>query len=59
MEPLVSIKEAASTWGVSREFVKRLYRRGELQVVRFGRVVRIPQHELERIARQGVPRRQK
>lgn len=59
MEQLVSVKEAASSLGVSQEFVKRLYRRGELRAVHLGRAVRIPRYEIERVAREGVPTRRK
>jgi excisionase family DNA binding protein len=58
MEPLVNVKMAAEALGVSPEFVKRLYRQGLLRAVHLGRAVRIPLYEIERLAREGVPRRQ-
>lgn len=45
-----SIREVAEQHGVHPRTVRRMIDRGELKVVRFGAVVRIPKSELERLA---------
>jgi excisionase family DNA binding protein len=52
VEQLLTIRKAAEQLAVSPEFIKRLCRRGALRVVRLGRAVRVPQHELERLCRE-------
>lgn len=46
-EHLYSPKEIAEMWGISRETVLRLIRRGELQAIRIGNVLRVADSELE------------
>lgn len=53
---LLSVAEAATRWSVSSRSVWRWISAGEIKVVKLGRAVRIPASEIERIARQGVPR---
>ena len=54
MEQLVTVKQAAATLSVSPEFLKKLRRQGRLQVVRIGRAVRLSEHEIERLCREGA-----
>ncbi len=56
MEQFVSVKQAAERLSVSQEFLKKLVRKGQLQVVRIGRAVRISEHELERLCRGEIGR---
>jgi excisionase family DNA binding protein len=49
MERLITIKAAAAALSVSVRFLERLVARGELQVVRLGRAIRISERELERL----------
>ena len=51
MERLVTLKHAARILSVSPEFLKKAYRTGRVRVVRFGRAVRIPAEEIDRLAR--------
>lgn len=44
-----TVGEVAERWEVSQALVRRLYTHGELQVLRLGRSVRIPESEVERI----------
>ncbi|MBO1436084.1 helix-turn-helix domain-containing protein [Meiothermus sp. CFH 77666] len=44
-----SVPELAQTLGVHKNHVYNMISRGELRVVRLGRVVRIPRVELERL----------
>ena len=53
MEQLVTLKEAAQTLSVSPEFLRKLQRLGRLRVVRLGRSVRVSEHEIERLSREG------
>ncbi len=48
----MTIRRAAERLAVSHEFIKRLCRRGAIRVVRLGRAVRIPEHEIERLCRE-------
>jgi len=47
---LVTVAYAAHDTGLSQRHVRRLVATGQLRVVRFGRAVRIPRSELERLA---------
>jgi excisionase family DNA binding protein len=50
MEPLVlTISEAAGLLGVGRSKMFEMLAAGQVPVVRFGRVVRIPRRELEEL----------
>jgi excisionase family DNA binding protein len=53
MERLMTLKQTAKALSVSSAFLKKLQRQGRLRVVRLGRSVRIPQAEVERLARDG------
>lgn len=44
-----SVQEVAAIFGISPITVYRLVQRGELKAVRFGRRVRIPRSEVERL----------
>jgi excisionase family DNA binding protein len=50
---MFSIKRGARQLQVSEKYLRKLYRTGALRVVRFGRAVRIPEKELERLAAKG------
>lgn len=52
-----SVQEAAEIFGISPITVYRLVRRGELKAVRFGRRVRIPRSEVERLLGMNAPTR--
>ena len=54
MEQLVTLKEGATRLAVSPEFLKKLQRCGRLRIVRLGRAVRISEHEIERLCREGA-----
>ncbi len=54
MEQLITLKEGATRLAVSPEFLKKLQRSGALQIVRLGRAVRVSEHEIERLAREGA-----
>ena len=56
MEKLFTLKQAAAVLAISPEFLKKLQRTGRVQVVHLGRVVRIPESEVRRLARDGVTR---
>lgn len=53
---LLSIAKTAHLLTVSPRSVWRWIAAGEIKAVRLGRAVRIPASEIDRIARQGVPR---
>lgn len=53
---MMPVDEAARRLWVSARSVWRWISAGEIKVVKLGRAVRIPASEIERIARQGVPR---
>jgi excisionase family DNA binding protein len=46
--PLMSVKEASKFLGWSEWFVRSLVHRGQLTAVRYGRLMRFEQEELER-----------
>jgi excisionase family DNA binding protein len=48
-EQLHTVPEVARELRVSRESVYRAIRRGELEVVRFGGVIRVPSKTLDRL----------
>jgi excisionase family DNA binding protein len=48
---LLTVEEFAAFTGTGHTLVYDLVKRGELEHVRFGRLVRIPRHVLERPAR--------
>lgn len=52
---LVSVSDAARALAVSSRSVWRWIAMGELTTVKFGRAVRIPYEQVERLAREGVP----
>ncbi len=54
MQKLLPLKTAAAMMSVSTEFLKKLQRQGQLRVVHLGRAVRISEHEVERLCREGV-----
>lgn len=47
----VTVKEFAAIWGVSPRTVERAIRSGAVRAVHFGRVVRVPMSEVERLGR--------
>lgn len=53
---LFTIRDAAAVLAASTEFLNRLHRCGGLDVVRLGKAVRVPQTEVDRLIREGVPR---
>ena len=56
MERLLTLKQAAALLAVSPEFLKKLQRTGRVHVVHLGRVVRISESEIQRLAREGSAR---
>ncbi len=54
MERLLTVKQASEKLSVSAEFIKKLERQGRLHVIRIGRAVRVSEHELERLCREGA-----
>ena len=58
MEPIaVGIEDAAKLVGLSKFTIRAYVRRGWLTATRCGRRIIIPMAELERLAREGVPKR--
>lgn len=53
-EELHTVQEAADTLRVSRETLYRLIRRGGIEVVQVGRVIRVPETSLEQLRRREV-----
>jgi hypothetical protein len=53
---LFTLKQSAATLSVSVEFLKKLHRVGQLDVVRLGRAIRVPERELERLGLEGSGR---
>jgi excisionase family DNA binding protein len=56
--PLMSVKDAARFLGWSEWFVRSLVHRGQLTAVRYGRLMKFEQEEIERFvaaSRQRVP----
>lgn len=53
---LATVSEGAGYLRVDQRSLRRWIAAGEVRIVRFGRAVRIPWDELERLARSGVPR---
>ena len=53
VERLFTLKQAAELLAVSPELLKKLYRQKRLRVIHIGRVVRISEKELERLAERG------
>jgi len=49
-----SVKEAAQMLGVGLSFIYERVRCGAIKSVRFGRVIRIPVDEIERMCKEGV-----
>lgn len=56
MGKLFSVHETASLLGLHAKTVERWCRQGEIAAVRLGTRWRVSAQELERIAREGVPR---
>ncbi len=54
MDRLITLKQASARLSVSPEFLKKLQRSGALQIVRLGRAVRVSEHEIERLCREGA-----
>jgi len=52
---LLRVDEAATILNVSSKTIRRLIARGDLRVVRIGRLVRIPSSEIERLIAGGCP----
>lgn len=55
LEPHRSQEHVALALGVSLSTVQRRIRAGQIQVVRVGRAVRVPQTELARLLSSGLP----
>jgi excisionase family DNA binding protein len=51
----LTVPQTCERLNVSRSTVQRWIASGDLRVVRFGRLVRVPLDELRRLARDGVP----
>jgi excisionase family DNA binding protein len=51
---LVTVAEAAKDLRVSQRSIRRWIATGGVQVVRFGRAVRIPRSEVRRLAETGI-----
>jgi excisionase family DNA binding protein len=51
---LLDVKEVASLLGCGRTFVYGMIQRGELPVVKLGRLTRIPSHALDDLVSQGL-----
>jgi len=49
-----TIKQVSERWGLSREFVRRLIDRGDLQAVPMGAGRRIPLREVQRAETYGI-----
>ena len=49
-----TVKQVASRWKVSEACIRNLYNNQELRIFRFGRTVRIPKEEVERIEREWI-----
>ena len=56
-EAFLRVGEAAAILKVSSKTVRRLAARGDLRVVRIGRLVRIPFSEIDRLIADGCPSR--
>src|SRR5262249_52985331 len=54
-EALVSSVTAARYWGVSRQFVSKLIKNGQVPAVRIGRSVLIPRSVVLSVAKNGLP----
>ena len=52
----VNVNEAGCLLGISPHTIRHYIREGKIQPVRFGRKLSIPMAEIERLAREGVPR---
>ena len=52
---VIPTHEFAAAIGYHPESVRRCIRQGRINVLRFGRGYRIPQAELQRILREGLP----
>lgn len=50
---LITIAEAARRLSVSSDTIRRMIAKGELPMVRIGRLVRIPAEAVDRLAGQG------
>jgi len=49
-----TVKQVADRWKVSEQCVRRLYMNQEIRIFRFGRTVRIPKEEVDRIERENI-----
>ncbi len=56
MQKLFTLKQAAALLAVSPEFLKKLYRKGALRVVKLGRIVRVSEQELDRLCEEEFRR---
>ena len=52
---LLRVDEAATILNVSSKTIRRLTARGDLRVVRIGRLVRVPSSEIDRLMAAGCP----
>jgi|HubBroStandDraft_6_1064221.scaffolds.fasta_scaffold1000720_2 excisionase family DNA binding protein len=53
-QKLATFNQAAASWGCTVSAVRRWRREGRIAVVKLGRLVRIPEAEVDRIAREGI-----
>ena len=49
-----TVRQLADRWKVSEACIRRLYTNQEIRVFRFGRTVRIPKEEVDRIEREWI-----
>ena len=49
-----TVRQLADRWKVSEACIRRLYTNQEIRVFRFGRTVRIPKEEVDRIERENI-----
>jgi excisionase family DNA binding protein len=56
VDRLLNLQDAAAALAVSQDFLKKLYRSNRLRIVKLGRAVRVPEEEVNRLMREGVPR---
>ncbi len=54
---LNTVPEAAARWGVTQSKVRRMILEKEIEVVKIGKSVRIPEEEIERIIAEGWRKR--
>lgn len=49
-----TVREVADRWKVSEACIRRLCTNRQIRVFRFGRTVRIPKEEVDRIERENI-----